>query len=306
MWLLPSCLCSSGVGGLDLAVRAVLPGSRVVGYVEQDPYAAAVLLSRMEEGELDPAPVWCGDVRDLGGDELAAIGPVDLVVGGFPCPPASVAGSRRGTADARWLWDEITRLVDVTGAGAVFVENVRGLLSVNGGRAFGGILGDMARRGFNAEWTVLAASEVGAPHRRERVFVLGARPGGVVGDAASGGLGRGRADERPAGAGSAAMADTDRGGREVEWGGGLFDRQRTAPRDHANRRNDWPPGPNDAEGWRAYLAAGGPEPAVRRGDDGLPEGLELAERRHRLRCLGNAVCPQQGAAALRILLERLT
>lgn len=163
----------SGIGGLDLGVHRALRrmGIPFVSefYLEREAFGASVLVAAMDRGELAPAPVWVGDVERF--EPPAA----DLVIAGFPCQPASSAGKRRGVADERWLWPEVVRVVRDSGASLVFLENVRGLLTVNGGRAFGEVLRDLAGLGFDAEWALLTAAEVGAPHRRERVFVLAHR-----------------------------------------------------------------------------------------------------------------------------------
>ena len=158
-------LCS-GVGALDLGVRIAVPHARTVLYVEREAHAAAVLAARMEEGSLDPAPIW-SDLATLDGSRWR--GAVDLIVGGFPCQPASVAGERRGRADERWLWPAFARVVRDVGPGLVFVENVPGLLADG---LLGDVLGDLASFGFDAEWGVYSAAEVGASHLRERLFVL--------------------------------------------------------------------------------------------------------------------------------------
>jgi len=124
----------------------------------------------MEDEALDPAPIWCGDLADL--DCAPFAGRVDLVTAGFPCQPWSVAGKREGKHDDRWIWPGIARIIREVRPGLVFLENVRGLVS---GGGLEPVLGDLAGLGFDAEWTCLRASEVGAPHRRERVFVLAYR-----------------------------------------------------------------------------------------------------------------------------------
>lgn len=165
-------LCS-GVGGLDLGVQLALPAARAVGYIEREAYAAAALVARMEEQVLHSAPIW---------DDLATFDPepwrgaVDCVVGGFPCPPVSVAGRRKGTDDERWLWPEVWRITRGVGAEFLFLENVRGLVSANDGGAFRAILGDLAAARWNAEWLCLSASEVGAAHERSRWFLLAHAP----------------------------------------------------------------------------------------------------------------------------------
>lgn len=161
-------LCA-GYGGLDLGVRMVRPGIRLVGVVERQAYAAAVLASRMVEGSLDSCPIWddlesfdCASYRDR----------VDLIVAGFPCQGASVAGKRLGTEDARWLWPEVWRITKATNARWLFAENVPGLLSVNGGGAFEEILGDLGSSGWSARWDCVPAGALGAPHVRDRLFLL--------------------------------------------------------------------------------------------------------------------------------------
>jgi len=148
----------SGIGGLDLGVEAAT-GGRTVWQVERDPWCRTVL-----------AKHW-PDARRF--DDVCAVGeelePVDVICGGFPCQDVSVAGKRKGLAGERsGLWSEYARIVRVVRPRIVFVENVAGLLSME----FGRVLGDLAALGFDAEWAVFRASDAGAPHRRERVFVL--------------------------------------------------------------------------------------------------------------------------------------
>lgn len=164
-------LCS-GIGGLELGIRLAVPGARCVGYVERDAFAAACLVARMEDAALDPAPV-ADDLESFDGRPWR--GAVDCIAAGFPCQPFSTAGSRRGSDDERHVWPELTRIVREVGPSHVFLENVRGLLTVSGGRVFGAILGDLADLGLDAEWCVLGADAAGAPHRRERVFLLATR-----------------------------------------------------------------------------------------------------------------------------------
>lgn len=160
----------SGIGGLDEGVRLACPGARVLAYCEREAYAATVLLARMEEGSMESAPIWCGEVERMPLNPF--VDRVDIVTAGFPCPGNSVAGKRLGTADPRWLWPHVIRIAREVRAGWIFFENPRGLLSVNDGRAFATILGDLASAGFDAEWAVLSAEAVGAAHERERVFCL--------------------------------------------------------------------------------------------------------------------------------------
>ncbi|MGI0068293.1 MAG: DNA cytosine methyltransferase, partial [Thermoplasmata archaeon] len=146
----------SGIGGLDLGVRRVLGDTEWVAYVECEAFACGVLAARVSDGSLAPAPLFAGDVRDFPAADFR--GRVGLVTAGFPCPPVSHAGKRLGTADERWLWPEVARVLRETEAGWVLVENVSGLLSAQAGRAFGGVLADLDALGFDAEWTSVRAS----------------------------------------------------------------------------------------------------------------------------------------------------
>lgn len=110
--------------------------------------------------------------RDIQPQCPNCLAPVDLICGGFPCQPVSVAGQRKGDADERWLWPEFYRIICELRPRWVLVENVPGLVSVDSGRLFAGILRDLAEGGYDAEWNVLSAAGVGAPHLRKRVFIV--------------------------------------------------------------------------------------------------------------------------------------
>lgn len=159
-------LCS-GYGGLDIAVRAVLGGARTILYVEREAFPVAILAARMEEGALDPAPVW---------SDLATVpvelyrGRVDMVVGGLPCQPFSLAGSRLGADDDRYLWPHAARILAELRPALVFFENVSAQLSLG----YEHIAEDLQALGYRTAEGVVRASDVGATHKRERLFVVGA------------------------------------------------------------------------------------------------------------------------------------
>lgn len=150
----------SGLGGLDLAVEAVT-GGRVAWHAEVDPYAAHVLHRH-----------WPG-IPNLG--DVAAIDhppAVKAMCGGFPCQDISVAGKGAGIDGGKsGLWRHFARLIREVGPRFVFVENVSALRS----RGLGDVLGALADLGFDAEWSCMSASSVGATHRRNRLFVLAYR-----------------------------------------------------------------------------------------------------------------------------------
>lgn len=158
----------SGGGGLDLGFRLAVRGARTVCYVERDAAAIALLVDHMQTGQLDDAPLW-SDSGTFDGQPWR--GKVDWIIGGFPCQPFSVAGKLSGTDDERWLWPHIERLVREIRPGGLFLENVPGLF--HGGIEH--VLGGLASLGYDAEWITVRASDVGATHRRERVFILAQR-----------------------------------------------------------------------------------------------------------------------------------
>lgn len=159
-------LCA-GYAGIELGLKLLFGEAyRVVCYVEREAYDAATLVARMEDSSLDKAPVW-DDLTTFNGQAWRNL--VDILTAGFPCQPWSQAGKRKGREDARWLWPAILRIIRQVSPRVVFLENVTGLLT----EGLGHVLADLAESGFDAEWGVFSAAQLGAPHRRERVFILG-------------------------------------------------------------------------------------------------------------------------------------
>lgn len=151
----------SGIGGLDLGLERA--GFTVRWQCEVDPFCSQVLAKHW------PGVPNLGDVTAV---DWSAVEPVDLIAGGFPCQPNSYAGRRRGTADERWLWPRMRDAIAALRPRYVVVENVAGLLTVNDGAGMGEVLGDLAALGFDAEWSFVSACRLGAPHSRDRLFVL--------------------------------------------------------------------------------------------------------------------------------------
>lgn len=160
----------SGIGGFSLGLERA--GMRTVAFCEIDPYARAVLRKHWPD-----VPCY-EDVRELDATRLAADGiAVDVICGGFPCQDISFAGGGAGLAGERsGLWSEIARLVSELRPRYVIVENVAALLV----RGIGDVLGGLARIGYDAEWSVVSACSVGAPHVRRRVFIV-AYPDSIYG-----------------------------------------------------------------------------------------------------------------------------
>ena len=150
-------LCT-GYGGLDLAAEAVLGPLEHAWHAEIDPHASQVLAHHW------PTTPNLGDLTAV---DWTRVEPVDVLTAGYPCQPLSLAGRRAGLTDERWIWDDVIRAVRDLRPRLVLLENVAGHLSLG----FGRVLGDLASAGFDAEWGCFRASDVGAPHRRERVFI---------------------------------------------------------------------------------------------------------------------------------------
>jgi len=142
----------SGIGGIDLAFE--LAGFRIAWQVEYDDYCNKVLSKHWPD-----VPRY-GDVRTVTAD----IGAVDVLAGGFPCQPFSVAGRQRGADDERNMWPEFRRLIGELRPRAVFLENVPAIAAGYGPV----VIGELAALGYDAEWGVISAADAGAPHKRER------------------------------------------------------------------------------------------------------------------------------------------
>ena len=165
-------LCS-GYEGIGLGLRSVLPNLREIAYVEIEAFAATNLVAKMEEGRLDPAPIFT-DLKTFPYGKFR--GCVDILSGGFPCQPFSAAGQRKGTEDPRHLFPYIRDGIRECQPRIVFLENVEGIISsktADGESVLQYVLRELEGLGYIATAGVFSASEVGAPHQRKRVFILG-------------------------------------------------------------------------------------------------------------------------------------
>lgn len=149
----------SGIGGLDLAAQWA--GFETSWFVEKDSFCQRVLKKHW------PNTVIYDDVF-----ECKNLPHVDVVVGGFPCQPFSIAGLRKGREDERYLLPEMLRIVKEIGPYVVLFENVPGFSSIAEGEEHKFLLKEIAKMGYDAEWGYLRASDIGAPHQRERFFCL--------------------------------------------------------------------------------------------------------------------------------------
>jgi DNA (cytosine-5)-methyltransferase 1 len=275
----------SGIGGIDLALS---PWVRPVAYCENERYAQGVLLSRMRSGQLPTAPIW-DDVRTLRGESLGNW--VDIIYGGFPCQDLSVAGNGAGLAGERsGLVFEVFRLARECRPRFIFLENVPALAV----RGLDRVLLELDALGYDARWTIVSAAEVGAPHLRERIWILAHAKRERLRDESDGVTEREGATESRDDGEEKPVADSERGdlgmlqSREQS---GLFEWDRESKgtrgeqtsssirlceiRRAARERAEW---------WST-------EPDVGRVVDGVPRRVD------RVKCLGNAVVPQAAREA---------
>ena len=154
----------SGIG--SLALKNIIPDYKTVCYVEWEAYCQAILISRIKDGLLDDAPIW-DDVRTFDGKQWR--GKVDIVYGGFPCQPFSVAGKNKGAEDERNMWPDTLRIISEVRPRFALLENVPNLLIHEYIRQ---IFGDLAKIGYDCEWDIISAASVGAPHKRNRIWCL--------------------------------------------------------------------------------------------------------------------------------------
>lgn len=316
-------LCA-GAGGLELGVRLARESTRVVCAVEIEAYACEVLATRMEEGTLDDAPIWT-DLKSFDGRPWRGV--VDCVIGGYPCQPFSVAGKRGGSSDPRHLWPDVARIVSEVEPREIFFENVANHLRMG----FDVVSADLRRMGYRVAAGLFSAEEVGAPHRRERLFIYGilgdsnrqsereskheecAEPRNLARDDAgwtsvrsvanprseplriepgrSGG--EGRAGARFARHDGDEVADANGRRFESQRSAGVLNSDRASQRNNAYGRSVWPPRPGDVEAWQAVEPS--TQPAIR----GVADGM--APRPDRLRLTGNGVVPLVAAYAYRTL-----
>jgi len=161
-------LFSGGGGGL---LASLLLGHRIIGYVEIDDYCQRITAQRIKDGILPEAPIF-SDITAFNDSGYAAAytGLVDVLSGGFPCQPFSLSGKRLGAADERNMWPATIECIRVVRPGIVFLENVPALLTSG---YFGTVLGDLAASRYDVRWRCLSAAEVGAPHKRNRLWIMG-------------------------------------------------------------------------------------------------------------------------------------
>ena len=289
----------SGIGGLDLAFEWA--GGRVSAMCELEPYCQKVLRHHWPDVPLFE------DIRELRGSDVGA---VDVIYGGFPCQPFSVAGNKKGKNDSRYLWPEFSRLVGEIRPRWVVAENVPGILRI----AADDVCADLERQGYTVGIWDFEAAAVGAQHRRERIFFV-AHAGRTLRQGISETRDfRGSPETRNAPAversGSSHVTDPDEIRRDMRGLEGQGVERQESPFNKADSGGE---APTDSSSPRCERVQSGrlqethaafglrgrwePEPRVDRVVNGLPHRVD------RLRALGNAVVPQQAFPVFKAIIE---
>jgi DNA (cytosine-5)-methyltransferase 1 len=151
----------SGIGGFSLGLEST-GFFETIGFVEKDKFCQKVLKKHWKNINIEE------DIRNVKGEKYAA----DIITGGFPCQPFSVAGKRKSTADDRYLWDEMLRLIREVKPRWVIGENVEGIVNINEGMVLRQVLNDLENEGFQSQCIIIPASGIGAWHQRKRIWIV--------------------------------------------------------------------------------------------------------------------------------------
>ena len=270
----------SGIGGFSLGLEKC--GMKTVAFCEIDEYAKKVLKKHWSDVPIyDDVTKLSKEVLD--NDRIS----VDLICGGFPCQDISVAGVKKGIEGERsGLWSEFARLISEIRPKYAIVENVPNLLSGDRGRWFGRVLGDLAKIGYDAEWHCISASELGARHHRDRVWIIA-----YLGNPSSDGWDENQSETKRS---KSTVKESERGRMlQSEGTSNVSNSERigqSRSRVHGRRISKEENKDREAS-WLIHSCQGDSsiwhtEPQVGRVANGIPN------RSHRLRCLGNAVVPQ--------------
>lgn len=279
----------SGIGGFCLGFEQA--GMRTIAFCEIEPYCRAVLHKHWPD-----TPVHA-DIRRLDGTRYR--GTVDVICGGYPCQPFSVAGSRRGAGDERHLWPEMYRLVREIRPRWVVAENVAGHI----GLGFDEVASSLEAEGYTVWPFVIPASALDAPHRRDRLWIIAhanSADAGATGDCRATSI-EGRASLQAAGQGGIGAPILDCGLSDLPQTFADADGKRLQGSDgqlqaDQGGRTQLPP-LLPAFSSETFFGDELPPPVLCGKDDGLPY------RAHRLRSLGNTIVPQIAAVIGRVIID---
>ena len=268
----------SGIGGFSLGLEKV--GFKTIAFCEREEYCRLLLQKHWKGVKI------YNDIKKLQGKDIKE--PVDILTGGFPCQPYSVAGKQKGTNDDRYLWPEMFRVIKEVKPTFIIAENVRGLINIQDGMVFETVCSDLESEGFEIQTFIIPAAGVGAPHKRERVYIVGyskhngsltskiKRGNNKINDRTEEGENTTLEPKRTSRSGDDVALENSR--RELHEGSSVREKNENENRkeitDQHQRSSGTP--------WRSWEF----EPDVGRVANGVPG------RAHRLRGLGNAIIPK--------------
>lgn len=324
--LTPLSFCS-GLCGIERGIELTGIELKPVAYVEIEAYPIENLVVKMEAGSMVPAPIWT-DIKTFPAKEFS--GMVDLITGGFPCQPFSSAGRKKADSDPRHLFPYIKRHIEVIKPKYVFLENVDGIASAKlkgegwtdpeGTPVLLHACRELERMGYQVETKCYTAREMGAPHKRQRWFILGysesnnkrrksqppmygegervRRSGGELGNTTS----KGSQDRRSSSVcnhqkkqefkrSSSFYWPMPPGPNQWEW-----EAPRTVANDNSKRKLQQGGSKQNIWKWTSYRNKRETKPGLGGAASGIPKKL-VANRIDRLRALGNSVVPQTAARA---------
>ena len=152
----------SGLGGFSLGLEST-GFFETIAFVEKDEFCQKVLKKNFKNIPIE------GDIRNVKGERYAA----EIISGGFPCQPFSVAGKRKGTDDDRYLWDETIRVIRECKPRWFIGENVEGIINIQEGVVLRQVCDDLEKEGFEVQCLIIPASGIGAWHQRKRIWIIG-------------------------------------------------------------------------------------------------------------------------------------
>jgi DNA (cytosine-5)-methyltransferase 1 len=269
----------AGIGGLDLGLKRAIPTLRTIAMVEREAFCIRHLATKMEEGALDPCPIY-HDLLQFPWNKYRGL--VDIISGGFPCQPFSVSGKQQSVNDERHLWPYIRQGVGELRPNVCFFENVDGISRAKSPcyhSVLHHVLSDLEDLGYTATAGCFTAEEVGAPHLRKRWFILG------MADTLRSGLEEHGHSESDSTVEPSKMADPD--SQRLE-GRSQLAKQHT---------HQWPTGQGCPQGPDEPPRT--VEPSVGRTANGIPSRVD------RLRALGNSVVSQTAEKAYICLAKEL-
>jgi DNA (cytosine-5)-methyltransferase 1 len=268
----------SGIGGFDLAAQWM--GWTNVFHTEWNEFGQKVLQHHF------PNSISYHDIIKT--DYTIHNGDIDIITGGFPCQPFSLAGKRKGTDDERYLWHEMLRAIQQIQPTYVVAENVRGLLTIDGGMVFEQVCADLEAEGYEVQPILLPAAGVNAPHRRDRIFIVGYASN--TKDNRTGKLRNESSKERTrfcnvvSGKRCGLSASTEPAANTNS--------RRQSAEEHRQAQSRWIAEKSISNNWQDFPI----ESAICGGNDGIPDRLDNITfpkwRNESIKAYGNAVVPQ--------------